>query len=559
VGIGAVSDPRAVRILPLGGVGEIGLNMTVIQGADDLLVIDAGLMFPDEEMLGIDLVIPDMRYLMDRRDKVRAVFLTHGHEDHTGALPYLLADLRVPVYGTPLSLGLAAEKLKEADLLTQADLRPVRPRDRLKVGAFGIEFLRVSHSIPDSVALAIETPAGMIVHTGDFKFDQSPVDDQLTDYRRLSELGDAGVLVLLSDSTNAVRDGFTPSERSVGLVFDEIFRSAKGRVIVACFASNIHRVQQVLDVAAALGKQVAVSGKSMVANTRIAAELGYLRVPGGTLISLEEMQRLPPAQGVVVTTGSQGEPLSAIARMAAAEHKQMRVAPGDTVIFSARVIPGNEKSIGRTINSLFRQGAHVITEDASGVHVSGHASREELKLMLNLVRPTYFVPIHGEYRHLHHHAQLAREVGVPDGRTFVVEDGDILEFTPESGRVVGRAPAGRVFVDGKRVGDIGDAVLRDRQHLAQDGMVTVVLALDRYVGKLVAGPEIVSRGFLHDVDSDALLNEIKVLVCSAVDGSSEEERSDRALMQQRIKAVLKKHLQKTMERRPVILPVIIYV
>jgi ribonuclease J len=559
VDIGAVSDPRAVRILPLGGVGEIGLNMTVIEGADDLLVIDAGLMFPDEEMLGIDLVIPDMRYLMDRRDKVRAVLLTHGHEDHTGALPYLLADLRVPVYGTPLSLGLAAEKLKEADLLSHADLRPVRPRDRLQVGAFGVEFLRVSHSIPDSVALAIQTSAGMVVHTGDFKFDQSPVDAQLTDYRRLSELGDAGVLVLLSDSTNAVREGFTPSERTVGLAFDEIFRTATGRVIVACFASNIHRVQQVLDVAAALGKQVAVSGKSMVANTRIAAELGYLRVPLATLISLDELQRLPPAQGVVVTTGSQGEPLSAIARMAAAEHKQLRVAPGDTVIFSARAIPGNEKSIGRTINSLFRQGAHVITEDASAVHVSGHASREELKLMLNLVRPTFFVPIHGEYRHLHHHAQLAREVGVPDGRTFVVEDGDVLEFTPESGRVIGKAPAGRVFVDGKRVGDVGDTVLRDRQHLAQDGMMAVILALDRYGGKLVAGPEIVSRGFLHEGDSRALLDEIKALVCSAVDGSTEEERSDRALMQQRIKAVLKKHLQKTVERRPVILPVIFQV
>jgi ribonuclease J len=533
--------------------------MTVVEGADDLLVIDAGLMFPDEEMLGIDLVIPDMRYLMDRRDKVRAVLLTHGHEDHTGALPYLLADLRVPVYGTPLSLGLAAEKLKEADLLSETDLRPVRPRDRLQVGAFGVEFLRVSHSIPDSVALAIETRAGMVVHTGDFKFDQSPVDAQLTDYRRLSELGDAGVLVLLSDSTNAGRDGFTPSERAVGLALDEIFRSATGRVVVACFASNIHRVQQVLDVAASLGKQVSVSGKSMVANTRIAAELGYLRVPPATVVSLEELQRLPPARTVIVTTGSQGEPLSAIARMAAAEHKQMRVAPGDTVIFSARVIPGNEKSIGRAINSLFRQGAQVITEEGSGVHVSGHASREELKLMLNLIRPTFFVPIHGEYRHLHHHAQLAREVGVPDSRTFVVEDGDILEFTPESGRVVGKAPAGRVFVDGKRVGDVGDAVLRDRQHLAQDGMVAVILALDRYVGKPVGGPEIVSYGFLHDQDSDGLLNEIKALVCSVVDGSSEEDRGDRALMQQRIKAALKKHLQKKLERRPVILPVIIQV
>ncbi|MGH7370069.1 MAG: ribonuclease J, partial [Candidatus Methylomirabilaceae bacterium] len=539
--------------------GEIGLNMTVVEGADDLLVIDAGLMFPDEEMLGIDLVIPDMRYVMARRDKVRAVLLTHGHEDHTGALPYLLAELRIPVYGTPLSLGLAAEKLKEADLLSQADLRAVRPRDQLQLGVFGVEFLRVSHSIPDSVALAIETPAGMVVHTGDFKFDQSPVDGQLTDYRRLSELGDAGVLVLLSDSTNAGRDGFTPSERTVGLALDEILRSATGRVVVACFASNIHRVQQVLDVAAALGRHVAVSGKSMVANTRIATELGYLRVPPATLVGLEELQRLPPAQGVIVTTGSQGEPLSAIARMAAAEHKQMRVAPGDTVIFSARVIPGHEKSIGRAINNLFRQGAHVITEEGSGVHVSGHASRDELKLMLNLVRPTFFVPIHGEYRHLHHHAQLARDVGVPDSRIFVVGDGDVLEFTPEGGRVVGKAPAGRIFVDGKRVGDVGDAVLRDRQHLAQDGMVVVVLAVDRHVGKPVGGPEILSRGFLHEEDSGPFRNEIKTLVCSVIDGFSEEERSDRAVMQQRIKAALKRHLQKTMERRPVILPVIIQV
>lgn len=554
-----MSSDRTVRIIPLGGLGEIGLNMMVVEAPDEILVIDAGLMFPDEEMLGIDHVIPDISYLRAHREKVRAVILTHGHEDHTGALPYLLAELRVPVYGTPLSLGLAGEKLKEADLLSDADLRPVRPRDRLQLGAFAVEFLQVSHSIPDGVALAIGTPAGMIVHTGDFKFDQSPVDGRLPDYRRFSELGDEGVLALLSDSTNAGRDGFTPSEKAVGRAFEEILRSAAGRVIVACFASNIHRIQQVMDVAAALEKQVAISGKSMTANTRIATELGYLRIPKATLVGLEELNRLPPAQGVIVTTGSQGEPLSAISRMAAGEHKQIQVAPGDTVIFSARVIPGNEKSIARTINQLLRQGARVITEEVALVHVSGHASREELKLMLNLTRPAFFVPIHGECRHLHHHAALAQEVGIAADRTFVVEDGDILELSGEVARVVGRAPAGRVFVDGKGIGYVGESVLRDRQHLGQDGVVLVVMGVDRHRGKLVSGPEIISRGFVHEQTEEALMDELKALVFSVLERSSDEERVDRLLMQQRIKNALKKHLQKGTERRPVILPVIIEV
>jgi ribonuclease J len=533
--------------------------MMVVEAPDEIVVIDAGLMFPDEETLGIDLVIPDISYLMDHREKVRAVLLTHGHEDHTGALPYLLAELNVPVYGTPLSLGLAGEKLREAGLLSVADLRPVRPRDRLQLGAFDVEFLQVSHSIPDGVALAIRTPAGTIVHTGDFKFDQSPVDGQLADYRRLSELGDSGVLALLSDSTNAGRDGFTPSERAVGVAFEEIFRSAPGRVVVACFASNIHRIQQIMDVAAALGRQVAISGKSMVANTRIASELGYLRIPKGTLVSLEELQRLPPARAVIVTTGSQGEPLSALSRVAAGEHKQLRVTPGDTVIFSARVIPGNEKSIARTINRLLRQGARVITEEVALVHVSGHASREELKLMINLAKPAFFVPIHGETRHLHLHAALAREVGVPEGRILVIEDGDILEFDGEVGRIVGRAPAGRVFVDGKGMGNVGESVLRDRQRLAHDGVIVVVLGVDRHRGKLVAGPEVLSRGFVYDQASETLVEEMKALISSLFERSSEEERADRSLMQQRIQSALKKHLQREVERRPVIVPMIIEV
>ncbi len=554
-----MSDTRIVRIVPLGGLGEIGLNMTVVETGDDLLVIDAGLMFPDEEMFGIDHVIPDMSYLLARRAQIRAVLLTHGHEDHTGALPYLLNEIKVPVYGTRLSLGLAAEKLKEANLLSHADLKAVRPRDRLQLGCFNVEFLQICHSIPDGLALAIGTPRGMIVHTGDFKFDQSPVDVQLTDYRRLAELGDGGVLALLSDSTNAGRDGFTPSEQVVGRALDAIFRDAQGRVIVACFASNIHRIQQIFDAAAAMDKRVAVCGKSMVANTRIAAELGRLRIPGDTLVSLDELERLPVGRRVIVTTGSQGEPLSAIARMAVAEHKQVQVSPGDTVIFSARAIPGNERSIARTINGLYRQGARVITEEVAEVHVSGHASREELKLMLNLTRPTFFVPIHGEYRHLRLHAQLAREVGVPEARTLVIEDGDILEFDGDGARIAGRAPVGRIFVDGKGIGDVGDAVLRDRQRLAQEGVVVVVLAVDRHCRKLVTEPQIAYSGFVHAQDSKALTDSMKTLVCSVLESTSEEDLADLRLIEQRIKTAIKKQLQKEIERRPMILSVIMEV
>lgn len=554
-----MSDTRMVRIVPLGGLGEIGLNMMVVENGDDLLVIDAGLMFPDEEMYGIDHVIPDMSYLCANREKIRAVLLTHGHEDHTGALPYLLKEIRIPVYGTRLSLGLAAEKLREANLLLHTDLKAVRPGDHLQFGRFTVEFLQICHSIPDSVALAIGTPAGMIVHTGDFKFDQNPVDIRLTDYRRLAELGDGGVLALLSDSTNAGRDGFTPSEQVVGRALDAIFREAQGRVIVACFASNIHRIQQIFDTAAAMGKRVAVCGKSMTANTRIAAELGCLRIPDDTLVSLDELERLPVDRRVIVTTGSQGEPLSAIARMAAAEHKQVQISPGDTVIFSARAIPGNEKSIARTINGLYRQGAQVITEEVAEVHVSGHASREELKLMLNLTRPTFFVPIHGEYRHLRLHAGLAREVGVSDARTMVIEDGDMLEFDDVGARITGRAPVGRIFVDGKGIGDVGDAVIRDRQRLAQEGVVVVAVAVDHHCRKLVTGPQIVCSGFVHAQDVRALSDGMKSVVCSVLESASDEDRADMRLMEQRIRTAVKKQLQKEIERRPMILSVIMEV
>ncbi len=548
-----------MRVIPLGGLGEIGMNMTLLETEEDLLVIDAGLMFPEEEMLGIDLVLPEVTYLLDQRDKVRGIVLTHGHEDHTGALPYVLPQLSVPIYGTTLALGLVQEKLREFRLDETADLRQIRPRDVLRMGGLTLEFIRVSHSIPDGVAVAAHTPAGLVLHSGDFKFDQTPVDGELTDFRRFAELGEAGVLALLSDSTNATREGFTPSESAIGRTFGPLFRSAPRRIIVACFASHIHRIQQVLDVAARLGKKVAVNGKSMVANTRIAAELGYLRMPADTLVRLDELRRFPPDQSVIITTGSQGEPLSAVARMAVGEHKQIEIQPGDTVIFSARVIPGNEKSITRTINQLFKRGAQVITEEIlPGVHVSGHPSREELKLMLNLTRPRFLVPVHGEYRHLHSHAQLAREMGIPADHIFLLDNGEVLELTPDRGAVVRKVPAGRVFVDGKGVGDVGDTVLRDRQHLAQDGMVVVVIGFDKS-GTVVSGPDIISRGFAHLPEDDALFEEARKLIVTVLNGCSVEEKTDWSLIKQRIRSVLRRFLQKKMDRRPMILPVIIEV
>ncbi len=550
------SDPW-VRIIPLGGLGEIGMNMTLLETEEDLLVIDAGLMFPEGEMLGIDLVLPETTYLLEQRDKVRGIVLTHGHEDHTGALPFLLPQLPLPVYGTRLTLGLLQEKLREFDLEEQADLHCIRPRDTLTLGGLKLEFIRVSHSIPDGVAVAVDTPAGLVVHSGDFKFDQTPVDGELTDFHRLAELGERGVRVLLSDSTNATREGFTPSESAIGRTFEPIFRAAPRRIIVACFASHIHRIQQVLDVAARLGRKVAVNGKSMAANTRIAAELGYLKVPPETLLRLDDLNRLPPEQGVIITTGSQGEPLSAVARMAVGEHKQIEIQPGDTVIFSARVIPGNEQSIARTVNQLFKRGARVITEDVvPGVHVSGHPSQEELKLMLNLTRPQVFVPVHGEYRHLYFHAQLGREMGIPSESVFLLDNGDVLEVRPRWAGVVRKVPTGRVFVDGKGVGDVGDTVLRDRLHLAQDGMVVVVIGFDK-AGNVVAGPDIVSRGFAHLPEDDALFEDARQLIRTVLEGCSVEEKMDISLIKQRIRSVLRKSLQKAVDRRPMILPVIL--
>lgn len=552
-------NPREswVRIVPLGGLGEIGMNMTLLETAEDILVIDAGLMFPEEDMPGIDLVLPDVTYLLEQRGRVRGIVLTHGHEDHTGGLPYLLPHLPVPVFGTPLSLGLVQEKLREFDLAGEAALRAVGPEDRLRLGALEIEFIRVSHSIPDGVGVAVHAPAGLVVHTGDFKLDDTPVDGQVTDVQKFAELGKRGILALLSDSTNAFRPGSTASEATIGRSFEQIFRAAPRRLIVACFASNIHRIQQALDVAARLGRKVAVNGKSMAANVRIAGDLGYLRVPPDTLLRLDELQRLPPEQGVIVTTGSQGEPLSAVARMAVGEHRQIEVEPGDTVVFSARVIPGNEQAIARTVNLLLKRGAQVITEEVCpGVHVSGHPCQDELKFMLRLTRPRFFIPVHGERRHRHRHAELAKQMGVPPERVFVLENGDVLEMTEGGGAVTQRVPAGRVLVDGKGVGDVGDAVLRDRQHLAQDGMVVVVVGLDK-AGAVAVGPAIVSRGFADLPEGDALLEGARASIVEALNECIGEEKADGALVRQRMGAALRKFLQKAVDRRPMIVSVVV--
>ena len=547
-----------VRLIPLGGLGEIGLNMMLVESGDDLIAIDCGLMFPDDELPGIDHVIPDFTYALERRTGFRAVVLTHGHEDHIGALPYLLRELPVPVYGTPLTLALVAERLREHGLLETADLRSMRPRDRIQAGVFGIEPIRVTHSIADGIGLAIDTPAGTIVHTGDFKLDPSPLDGEAPDYRRFAELGERGVTVLCSDSTNVDRPGHTRSEVEVGQALGGRFDVATGRIIVATFASHIHRIQQVLTLAARTDRRVALLGMSMQKNVTIAAELGYLRVPPSVVVPLEELAALPPRRQVILSTGSQGEPHSAMALMAAGEHKYVRVERGDLVIISARVIPGNERTIGRVVNALYRLGAEVLYEDNAFVHVSGHASQDDLKLMMSLTRPRYFVPVHGEYRHLLGHARLAKSVGIAPERVFLMEDGMGLELSTSDARVVGGFPAGRVLVDGKSVGDIGAVVLRDRQLLAEEGLVAVSLAFDK-TGVVVAGPEIASRGFVYVKESELLLEELKKAVLAALSERDLDAPFDRELVGATVRGAVRHFVNQRFRRKPVVLPIILEV
>jgi ribonuclease J len=557
---GPLGDPTiepSVRVIPLGGLGEIGLNMMLLEAGEDLLAIDCGLMFPDDELPGIDYVIPDFAYLRARREQVRGVILTHAHEDHIGALPYLLRELDVPVYGPRMALALAGERLREHGLLDRARLVPVEPRRAFDVGGFRVEPIRVTHSVVDGLGYGIETPVGTIVHTGDFKFDPRPVDGERSDYHRLAELGERGVLCLMADSTNVDRPGTTPSETEVGRALAERVRRAPGRVILATFASHIHRIQQVLDLAARFGRRVALLGRSMETNVRLAAELGYLRVPEGTLLPLEELALLPPYRQVILSTGSQGEPNSALALMAAGEHKYLQVGEGDLVILSARVIPGHERTITRVVNQLLRRGAEVLWEGAAFVHVSGHASQDELRLMLNLVRPRFFVPVHGEYRHLLAHARLAREVGVPAEHVHVLEDGQGLELTKTGARALPPFAVERVLVDGKGVGDVGAVVLRDRQLLAEDGMVVVAVTVDRVTGAVLAGPEIASRGWVYEREAEAVLAEAKTALREALAALPSEAPLPREALGALLRGTLRRFIQQRYDRKPVVLPLVL--
>lgn len=544
---------KSLRIIPLGGLGEIGKNMMAIEFGRDILIVDVGVMFPENDMWGVDLVIPDWSYLRDKFDRVVGIVITHGHEDHIGALPYLLMEMRAPIYATRLAFGLVEGKLRRQGVADVAEFHAIQVGDRFTVGPFEIECLAMNHSIPDGVGLAIRTPAGLLIHTGDFKFDYTPTQGLGPDFGRLAELGREGVLALLADSTGAERPGFTPSEKTIEPVLDEIFRQAPGRIIVATFASLLSRMQQVIHCANRHGRKVVLAGYSIQENVRIAQELGYLQVPAGILISTEAARRLPLNQVVFLVTGSQGEPGAALARIARGQHRDIEIIPGDTVILSANPIPGNEEEVARVINKLIQRGAEVIYPPLAQVHVSGHASQEEQKLLLALTRPRYFIPIHGELRHLHAHARTARALGIPPERIFIVENGMVIEFEDGVGRIGERVPGGYVFVDGSGVGDIGPAVLRDREALARDGFVIVVVTINQSTGTLIGQPELVSRGFVYLRESSELLDEAARRVVKALNGNG--HRSTRAL-EATIKDVVSKYLYDETRRRPMVLPVV---
>lgn len=530
--------------------------MTAVEYNDEILVIDSGLSFPGEELLGVDVVIPDISYLTANAEKVKGIVLTHGHEDHIGALPYVLRELPVPVYGTRLTIGLLEPKLKEARHLGKQRLVVVKPGEPFKVGGFKVDMIHTCHSIPDAVALAIHTPLGIVFHTGDFKFDQTPVDGRATDFQRIAGVCAQGVLLMMSDSTNVGKPGYSTSESSVGESFEKIFPQVKGRIILATFASNVHRVQQVLDVAAKNDRKVTITGRSMVNNVNVASELGYLNVPPNTLIEMDEIERYPDEKLVILTTGSQGEPMAALSRMANGEHRQVRIMPGDTVLFSASPIPGNEKLVSKVIDMLCKLGANVIQGSEARVHTSGHACREELKMMLNLVKPKYFMPVHGEYRMLEMHASLAEEVGISQKNIVVAENGSIVTAGKNRVSLTGKVPSGRVLIDGLGVGDVGNIVLRDRKQLSQDGILIVVATINRRTKKVIAGPDIVSRGFVYVREADELMSEARKRVSRALDQCMEDSVTDWSSIKSSLRDVLGKFLYEKTRRRPMILPII---
>jgi ribonuclease J len=552
-----VSSDEWIRIIPLGGIGEIGMNMTVYETPGGIIVVDCGVLFPEDDLLGIDLIIPDLTYLKENRQRILALFLTHGHEDHIGAVPYFLREFDVPIFGTPLTLGLVEGKVKQHKSLTPPRLVSIRPREKYNVGPFSIEPIRITHSIADGVAFSIRTSSGIILHTGDFKIDLTPIDGEHFDMHRLCALGEEGVLCLISDSTNSEKEGLSLSESQVAEPLNELISKASGRVIVATFSSNIHRLQQVADVSIRNGRKIALTGRSMETNARIATELGYLHIPADQMVRIDQVSQMPPEQVTIVTTGSQGEPMSALFRMALGDHKHVSIGPGDTVLLSARVIPGNERAINKIINLLGRKGARVFYQKVSEIHVSGHASQEDQKLMIRMLKPRFFVPMHGEFRQLNRHADTARRTGVDADNVFVIENGDVLEFSGPEGRLLPKVPSGRTFIDGKGIGDVEGVVIRDRQRLGSDGIVTVILALSQQTGEVIIGPEVSTRGVVLpdlSLEMNAILKSQVEILLESLDP---EIRKEPAALKTHIHNHLRRHFKKNFERDPVIIPVLL--
>ena len=550
------NEKAKVKIIPLGGVNEIGKNLTAIEYKNDIVVIDCGLKFPDEDMFGIDLVIPDITYLIKNKEKVSGIFLTHGHEDHIGALPYVLKELNVPVYGTKLTLGIVETKLKEHGLLSSTELVRVKPRDVIRLNSVSVEFIKTNHSIADSVAIAVHTPLGVVLHTGDFKVDYTPIDGEPMDFARFAELGKKGVLAMMADSTNVEKSGYTNSERIVGESLTRIFGKTKGRIIIATFASNIHRIQQIIDAASVYGRKVAVSGRSMENIMNVAIELGYIEVDKDMLVSIDQINKYNKKDITIITTGSQGEPMSALSRMASSEHRKVNIVEGDTIIISATPIPGNEKLVSKVINQLFKKGAEVIYGSQENIHVSGHACQEELKLMQTLVRPKHFIPVHGEYRHLKQHGELAIKLGLDPKNVVIPDVGDVIEVTRSGIKKNGSVISGQIFVDGLGVGDVGNIVLRDRKHLSQDGILTVVVTLSKENKTIVAGPDIISRGFVYVRESESLMDEARDIVRNTLLDCEEKNISDWATLKSNVRDELRSYLYEKTKRKPMILPII---
>lgn len=549
----------SIKVIPLGGLGEIGKNITAIEYNNEIIIIDCGISFPDEDMYGVDLVIPDIRYLLDKKDKVKGMFLTHGHEDHIGAIPYILKQLNIPVYGTKLTIGLVENKLKEHDLLNHVDLNPVKAGQSIKLENMKIEFIRVTHSIADACGLAIHTPLGIILHTGDFKIDYTPIDGRMTDLNRIATLGKKGVLLLMADSTNVERSGHSISEKTIGETLNRIFTNAKGRIIVATFASNIHRMQQIVNASVMQNRKVVFSGRSMENISQVAMELGYLHIPTEYIVDIDDISKYPNNEITIITTGSQGEPMAGLSRIAYGSHRKIIIEPDDFFIISASPIPGNDKLVSRVINQLFKKGVDVIYEDLEEIHVSGHAYQEELKLIHSLVKPKYFMPVHGEYRHLKHHKDLAIKLGMKPQNVFTLETGQVLEITNEGVNANKRVHTGVIFVDGLGVGDVGNIVLRDRRDLAKDGMVTIVVAINRDSYSIVAGPDVITRGFIYAREAEDLINKIKEVSKEEIEKCLEQEILEWQILKTNIKRSIEQLLYHKTKRRPIVFPIIMEV